>query len=175
MKEGIFLTGLYLFLLLVQPFFPSVLGDQFWLLSVTPILIAYVSIRSGGVALVYFTILSGLLHDLMFPDYLGMGPLLWGLTAFVIHSQIPWLEGARFFLVIVATFVASFFYLCMDRLLVLFYAGFWSWSYELSFSIFFYSFINALLGPLLFWVFDFILKEKMSEKKKSVTEWARSV
>lgn len=174
MKEGIFLTGLYLILLVVQPFFPSVLGDPFWLLSTTPILITYVSIRSGGIALVYFIILSGLLHDLMFPDYLGMGPLLWGMTAFIIHSQLPWLSGARFSLVMVASFVASFFYLCMDRLLVLFYAGFWTWTYELSFAIFMYSFINALLAPLLFWVFDFIFRDKMEERKKAFSEWARS-
>lgn len=174
MKEGLFLTSLYLLILLVQPFLPSLLGDRFWLLSTTPILIAYASIRSGGAPLIWFIILGGLFHDFMFPDYLGMGPLLWGLTAFLVHSQHPWLAGARFAFVALAAFVASFFYFSFDRLLFLFYAGFWSWSFDLSFTIFSRSLVNAGLAPLLFWLFDIILKEKMTEQKQSFKEWVRS-
>ncbi|MEO0452670.1 MAG: hypothetical protein AAFY98_00860 [Verrucomicrobiota bacterium] len=173
MKEGLILTAIYALIILIQPFLPSVLGDRFWLLSMTPILISYVSMRARGAALGYFIILCGLLHDLMFPDYLGMGPLLWGLTVFLIHSQYPWIHRARFFLVMVAVLVASFFYLCMDRLLVLFYAGFWSWSYEMLFSIFWQSCLNAIVSPLLFFIFDAIVKGRINLNPVKQRAWVQ--
>jgi hypothetical protein len=154
-------------LLYSQPFVPVFLGHENWLLNLTPILVTYTSLRARDFSLMFFIILGGLLHDLLLMNYVGMGPLLWGLVAFIVRSQRPWVEGGNWFFLLLMTFVASFAYLSLDRLFFLISEGFWSWNLKLSFEILKLSTVNALLCLPVFWLMDRLLDRPSSERRSS--------
>ncbi len=151
------LLTIYLAMLFSQRMVPAVFGLDSWLLGLTPVLLCYIALRAGDLALVSFIILGGLLHDLVLLEYFGMGPLLWAIVVFTIRSQEPWVAGSHWLLQILMNFAASFLYLCCDRLFFLLVHQYWSWDYNLSIGLLQMSLFNALLGPLLFVVLDFIL------------------
>lgn len=136
---------------------PTILGNQKWLIGMTPLLLAYASLRTHGLPLTAFVLIGGTVHDLLLMHYIGFGPLLWGITVFVVSSQRPWLEDAGWIVFIAIGFVASFLYYTADRILYLLYHGFWSWDMELSFTLLSLSVANAILSPLLFLGFDAIV------------------
>jgi len=158
MKTAGLLTLIYLVMAFLQPFMPTIFGYQKWLIGVTPILLAYAALRTSDLPLMLFILIGGAVHDLLLMHYVGFGPLLWGLTVFVISSQRPWLEEAGWVLVVAIGFIASFFYNGIDRILYLLYHGFWSWDMDISFSLLTLSMTNAIFSPLLFFVFDLIMK-----------------
>lgn len=151
------LLFLYLALAIGQPMMPPLFGERTWLIGLTPLLLAYMALRAGDLALMVFLIAGGVVHDLLLLHYIGMGPLLWFLTAFVVRSQVAWLRGAHWSMVLVVCFAASFFHLAMDRVFFLTYNGFWSWDFELSTSLLKISAFNAVISPLLFKVFDLLM------------------
>jgi hypothetical protein len=157
MRYALLMLLIFCGLLYAQPFAPVFFGHENWLLNLTPILITYTALRAREFSLMVFIILGGLLHDLLLMNYVGMGPLLWGLVAFVVRSQRPWVEGGNWLFLILMTFVASFAYLSLDRLFFLISEGFWSWNLKLSFEILKLSTVNALLCLPVFWLMDRIL------------------
>ncbi|MEM6820948.1 MAG: hypothetical protein AAF558_03245 [Verrucomicrobiota bacterium] len=163
MKAAGLLTLLYLIMAFTQPFMPSIFGHQNWLIGFTPILLAYAALRTKDLPLVVFVLAGGLVHDLLLLHYFGFGPLLWGCTIFVISSQRPWLQDSGLVMFSIIGFVSSFLYFSMDRLFYLLYIGFWSWDLELSFSLLTLALMNAVFSPLLFFLFDVILKRGISE------------
>lgn len=144
-------------LLYSQPFAPMLWGHENWLLNLTPILVTYTALRAREFSLMLFLILGGLLHDLLLMNYVGMGPLLWGLVAFIVRSQKSWVEGGNWLFLVMITFVASFAYLSLDRLFFLISEGFWSWNLKLSFEILKLSTVNALLCLPAFLLLDRLL------------------
>ncbi|MDR1146606.1 MAG: hypothetical protein LBK71_10795 [Verrucomicrobiales bacterium] len=159
-RHTLSLLLLYLAMLFAQPMAPALFRQNNWLLGLTPVLLTYLSLRAGDLALMVFVIAGGLLHDLVLLHYVGMGPLLWGLVAFMIHSQRMWLEDARWPVWLIMSFAATFLYLCCDRLFFLFYHQYWSWDQDLSFNIFKLALFNAVLCPPLFWLLDWVFGVK---------------
>jgi len=157
MRPAILLTLVYLLMAFLQPFMPSIFGNQKWLIGMTPILLAYASLRTHGLPLTLFVLIGGCVHDLLLMHYIGFGPLLWGITVFVVASQRPWLEDSGWIVSVAIGFVASFLYYTADRILYLLYHGFWSWDLELSYALLSLSVANAILSPLLFLCFDGII------------------
>ncbi len=168
MRHAAVLVGAYLVLVLLQPQLPDLLGERSWLLGLTPVLLVYAALRAPDFALMMFVMVGGLLHDLLLLHYVGMGPLLWGLTVFLVRSQRSWLGMAHWALRPPIVFVASLFYMVGDRLFFLTYHGFWSWNFELSFSLIKISFFNALISPLLLAAFEFILRDRDPARPRAV-------
>lgn len=167
MRHAVILLLIFGCLIYGQPFAPSVFGHDNWMLNLTPVLIAYCCLRSNEFFLMMFVILGGLLHDLLLMNYVGMGPMLWGMVAFLVRSQKPWVLGGNWLILIVINFAASFAYLCLDRTFYLLYESFWSWNLQLSFEMFKLSLVNALLSPLLFWLLDAVLNKEFSKKGRN--------
>jgi cell shape-determining protein MreD len=157
---------IYLVMLFAQPMVPVLFNQNNWLLGLTPVLLTYLSLRAGDLALITFVIVGGLLHDLVLLHYVGMGPLLWGIVAFMIRSQRIWLEDARWPVWMVMSFAATFLYLCCDRLFFLFAHQYWSWDQDLNFNILKLSLFNAILCPLLFWLLDFIFGKRKQQRHR---------
>jgi cell shape-determining protein MreD len=155
---------IYLIMLFAQPMVPVLFDQNNWLLGLTPIFLTYLSLRASDLALILFVIIGGLLHDMVLMHYVGMGPLLWGLVAFMVRSQQVWLQEAHFLVLMVIGFASTFLYLCCDRLFFLFVHQYWSWDQDLSFNILKLAVFNAVLCPVLIFIFDFILGEKKRKR-----------
>ena len=147
----------YLAMLFTQRMMPPVLGMEGWLLGLTPVLLCYVALRAGDLALVIFVLAGGLMQDVVLLEYFGMGPLLWGIVAYTIRSQEPWVAGSHWLFQIVICFVASFLYSCLDRMFFLLIHQYWSWDSNLTIDLFQMSLFNGVMGPLLFLIGDLIL------------------
>jgi cell shape-determining protein MreD len=156
---------IYLVMLFAQPMVPVFFNQNNWLLGLTPVLLTYLSLRGSDAALVVFVLVGGLLHDLVLLHYAGMGPLLWGLVAFMVRSQREWLVDARWPVWVVMSFAATFLYLGCDRLFFLFAHRYWSWDQDLSFNILKLALFNAVLCPLLFWGLDFVFGEREARRR----------
>ncbi|MDR1191830.1 MAG: hypothetical protein LBK60_09255 [Verrucomicrobiales bacterium] len=157
---------LYLLMFFVQPLAPLLFKQNNWLLGLTPLLLTYLSLRAGDLALMLFVIVGGLLHDLLLFNYFGLGPLLWGVVTFMIRSQRDWLLGARWPVWMVLSFAASFLYLCGDRLFFLFYHQYWSWDQDLSFNVLKLSLFNTALCPPLFWALDLMFRRGQAPRRQ---------
>ena len=151
------LLVIYLIMLFTQRLVPPLFDMGNWLLGLTPVLLCYISLRAGDLALVFFVLAGGMMHDVVLLEYFGMGPLLWGIVAYTIRSQEPWVAGSHWLFQILICFVASFLYLCCDRLFFLLVHQYWSWNCNLSIELFQMSLLNALMGPLFFLVSDLFL------------------
>jgi cell shape-determining protein MreD len=158
MRYALSLVLLYVAMAIGQPMIPAVFGERTWLIGLSPLLLVYCALRAPDFSLMLFVILGGVVHDLILLHYIGMGPLLWLMTVFIVRSQQDWLRTSHWVLLLVVCFAASFFHLAMDRIFFLAYNGFWSWNFELSTSLLKISTINALLSPVLFWILDFVLR-----------------
>jgi len=154
----------YLGMLLAEPVMPEMFGQKNWLLGLTPVLLTYLGLRAGSLSLMLFILLGGLLHDLILMHYFGMGPLLWGLTVFLVRSQQPWIEGANWLMSVVICFAASFLYLCCDRIFFLLVQQYWSWDFELSLGILRLSGFNAAISVLVFFFFDLVLGRRSKQE-----------
>jgi cell shape-determining protein MreD len=165
MRYALLMLLIFCGLLYAQPFMPALLGHENWLLNLTPLLLTYASLRAQDFSLMVFLIAGGLLHDLLLMNYMGMGPLLWGLVAFIVRSQKPWVETGNFLFLILITFVASFAYLCLDRLFFLISENFWSWNLKLSFELLKLSTVNALLSWPMFWLLDRLLRRGQASRR----------
>mgnify|MGYP000207782395 CR=1 FL=1 len=154
-------------LLFSQPFVPALMGHENWLLNLTPLLLTYAALRARDFSLMAFIILGGLLHDLLLMNYVGMGPLLWGLVAFIVRSQKPLMRGGNWFFLLLVTFTASFAYLSLDRLFFLIAEGFWSWNLRLSFEIVKLSTVNTVLCLPMFWLMDRFLGSPTEAEHRS--------
>ena len=161
------LTLIYLVMAFLQPFMPAIFGYQKWLIGMAPILLAYAALRTGGLPLALFILIGGVTHDLLLLHYFGFGPLLWACTIFIIASQKPWLQDGGVLVSIIVGFTASFFYIAMDRILYLLYHGFWSWDLDLSYTLLTLAGVNAVLSPVLFFLFDAISRSTQSGKPRS--------
>ena len=151
---------IYLVMLFAQPVVPALFNQSNWLLGLTPVFLAYLSLRAGDLALMAFVIIGGLMHDLVLPHYVGMGPLLWSVVAFMVRSQRDLLREAHWPVLMVISFAATFLYLCCDRLFFLFVNQYWSWDQDLSFNIFKLAVFNAVLCPPLFFILDLVFRER---------------
>lgn len=167
MIHAILILCIFCGLLFAQPFAPALFGHENWLLNLTPILITYTALRAKDLSLMIFIIIGGLLHDLLLMNYVGMGPLLWGLIAAIVRSQKLWLTSGSWLFLLLVTFTACFAYLCLDRLFFLAYQGFWSWNLKLSFEILKLSTVNAALCLPFFWIMDGLLSSYSQEHRKS--------
>ena len=147
----------YLVMLFTQRMMPPLFGMESWLLGLTPVLLCYISLRAGDLSLVIFVLIGGLMHDVVLLEYFGMGPLLWGIVAYTIRSQEPWVAGSHWLFQIVICFVASFLYLCLDRLFFLLIHQYWSWDSNLTIDLFQMSLLNGFLGLLFFLICDLML------------------
>jgi hypothetical protein len=165
MRYALMMLLIFCGFLYSQPFVPMVLGHENWLLNLTPILVTCTALRAKDFSLMFFLIAGGLLHDLLLMNYVGMGPLLWALVAFVVRSQRPWVDRGNWLFLILITFVASFAYLSLDRLFFLISEGFWSWNLKLSFEILKLSTVNALLCLPVFWLMDRLLGRPSEERR----------
>lgn len=154
MVRAVLLLLLFLAMVFAQPFLPSLMGRHNWLLTATPVLITCAALRLDGPLLVAFLIAGGILHDLLLPNYLGMGPLLWALTAFLARSQKPWLSEERLPLVALTGFACSFLYLIGDRMLFLLHREYWSWNLEICFQLLKWSSVNGVLTPVFLFLAD---------------------
>ncbi|MEM1158666.1 MAG: hypothetical protein AAF649_02560 [Verrucomicrobiota bacterium] len=146
---------------------PGIFGYQKWLIGMTPILLAYAALRSGGLPLALFILIGGVVHDLLLLHYFGFGPLLWACTIFIVASQKPWLQDAGILVTLIVGFTTSFFYNAMDRIFYLLYHGFWSWDLDLSFALLTLAAVNAVLSPIMFFVFDTVSQRSKPGKARS--------
>jgi cell shape-determining protein MreD len=160
MRYTLVLVFLYVVMAVAQPLLPPLMGERTWLMGLSPLLLIYGALRAPDFFLMLFVILGGVVHDFILLHYLGMGPLLWLLTVFLVRSQRDFLKASHWSLLFVVSFAASFFHLGMDRVFFLFYNGFWSWNFELSASLMKIALVNGLLGPPFFWVLDVLLRER---------------
>ena len=154
LRHAFVLLSLYLPLLFAAALLPAPAGR--WLPVLTPLLPAYFALHGRDFPLVVLVVVGGMLHDWVLPHYFGMGPLLWGLVAFMIRSQRQWLTDASAIFLPVVGFAASFLYFGGDRLFLLFARQRWAWDIDFSFHILQQSIINAILCPVLFWLFDLL-------------------
>jgi len=157
MRYTLVLVFLYVAMAVGQPLLPPLMGERTWLLGLSPLLLVYGALRAPDFSLMLFVILGGVVHDFILLHYLGMGPLLWLLTVFVVRSQREFLRASHWSLLFVVSFAASFFHLAMDRVFFLVYNGFWSWDFELSTSLLKIALVNGLIGPPFFWLLDLVL------------------
>jgi cell shape-determining protein MreD len=158
MRYTLVLVVLYVAMAIGQPALPALFGERTWLIGLAPLLLVYGALRAPDFSLMLFVIIGGVAHDLILLHYIGMGPLLWLLTVFVVRSQQDWLKNAHWSMVMVVSFAASFFHLAMDRVFFLVYNGFWSWDFELSTSLLKIATVNALFSPLVFKGLDLLLR-----------------
>lgn len=167
MRYALVLVLLYGAMVILQPLAPPVLGQTTWLIGLSPLLLVYGGMRAGDFSLMLFILAGGVLHDLILLHYIGMGPLLWLLTVLLVRSQREWLRNSHWTSAMVVTFAAAFFYLAMDRVFFLVYNGLWSWTFDLSYSLMIISALNALASPLVFWIFDWVLRSGGVERKRT--------
>jgi cell shape-determining protein MreD len=160
MRYTLVLVFLYVVMAVAQPLLPPLMGERTWLIGLSPLLLIYGALRAPDFFLMLFVILGGVVHDFILLHYLGMGPLLWLLTVFLVRSQRDYLKASHWSRLFVVSFAASFFHLGMDRVFFLVYNGFWSWNFELSTSLMKIALVNGLLGPPFFWVLDVLLRER---------------
>lgn len=159
------LTMVFLGMIFLQPLLPAIGGQHNWLLNFTPLILVYAAYRASDTGLAFFIVFTGMLHDFILSHYLGFGPLLWGVTIFLVRSQEELLEQGTWMTRIIMGFAAAFFYLCFDRVIFLLDRKAWIWDYELSFHIVLISIVNALMAPVVFWVLDriYIYKPEVKE------------
>jgi cell shape-determining protein MreD len=160
MRYTLVLVLLYVAIAVGQPLLPPLMGERTWLIGLSPLLLIYGALRAPDFFLMLFVILGGVVHDFILLHYLGMGPLLWLMTVFLVRSQRDYLRASHWSLLFVVSFAASFFHLAMDRVFFLVYNGFWSWNFELSTSLMKIALVNGLLGPPVFWVLDVLLRAR---------------
>lgn len=166
MRYTLVLVLLYVALAIGQPMLPPLWGERTWLLGLSPLLLIYGALRAPDFYLMLFVILGGVAHDFILLHYLGMGPLLWLLTVFVVRSQREWLQNSHWSVLPVVAFAACFFHLSMDRLFFLVYNGFWSWDYELSVSLLKIALVNAVVCLPLFRLLDWLLRARVSRERR---------
>lgn len=147
MRYTLVLVFLYVAMAVSQPLLPPFMGERTWLLGLSPLLLVYGALRAPDFSLMLFIILGGMVHDFILLHYLGMGPLLWLLTVFVVRSQREFLQASHWSLLFVVAFAASFFHLAMDRIFFQVYNDIWFWDFELSTSLLKIALVNGLIGP----------------------------
>lgn len=174
MRYTLVLVFLYVAMAVGQPLLPPLWGERTWLLGLSPLLLIYGALRAPDFFLMLFVIIGGIAHDFILLHYLGMGPLLWLLTVFLVRSQREWLLLSHWSMLGVVAFAASFFHLAMDRVFFLVYNGFWSWDFELSASLLKISLVNGLLGPLVFWILDLVLRARPARAARRPRPGART-
>ncbi|MDX6767311.1 MAG: hypothetical protein SFU85_11040 [Candidatus Methylacidiphilales bacterium] len=173
MHYALVLVLLYGAMVILQPLAPALMGQTTWLIGLSPLLLVYGALRAGDFSLLLFVLAGGALHDLILLHYIGMGPLLWLLTVLLVRSQRDWLRNAHWSSAMVVTFAGAFFYLAMDRVFFLVYNGLWAWTFELSSSLMIISAFNALASPMVFRLFDFILRAEALRQPAGTVRRAR--
>lgn len=141
----------------IQPVVPAVFGIQNLVVGLVPVIIGYCAMRGSDGAIVVFVLGGGLLYDFLTLNAPGMGPLLWGLTAFIVRTQRGWLSESHMAIHITVAAAASFLFFAFERLLYLAVRTNWSWDFELTYSMTLHAVANALICPLFFWMLDLLL------------------
>jgi hypothetical protein len=152
--------------MLLQPLVPGLFGQEHWLLNLTPVLLIYAAYRCSEPGLVVLVVAGGILHDLMMLDAVGFGPMQWGLTVFMIHSQRHWLESTSWWMIMLLSFAGSFLYFLAGYVFFLMARTTWNWNLQLGLAMVWIATLNALASPLVFMAMDAVLNRAAGGRAK---------